>query len=116
MVFCERFVPAVVEVIEMQITEAEEVVPVALAAVLRFRTVFPVMVFVPEFEDIPITKLLVLAELGSSPLFRLATMLFVIEIVAELVFLIPVTATTLAPVYAPVLKLFAVDVLPTVLL
>lgn len=50
---------------DIPITEAAEVVPIALAAVAIFRTVLPVMVTAPAAAIIPRTTLLVLAELGT---------------------------------------------------
>jgi len=53
------------EVIEIPITEADDVVPVALAAVLRLRIVLPVMVLVPLDDTIPLTMLEEFAEEGT---------------------------------------------------
>jgi hypothetical protein len=57
-VFVERVRGAVKEVFAIPTTEAEELVPVAFAAVDRFRTVFPVIVFEPDVATMPpITRL-----------------------------------------------------------
>ena len=113
----EILIGAVVDVFAMPITEAVEPRPVALAAVVKFRTVFPVIVFVPDDETIPRTIEPVFADEGTYALFKFEIVLLVIEIVELLVLLIPVTVCAVVPVAAfAALMLLDVDVLPIVLL
>src|SRR5262245_60738934 len=91
MVFVEIVSGADTDVFAIPMTEEKELAPVAFAAVERFRTVLPVIVLTPLVVAMPpITRKLVATE-GRYALFRLATVLLVIEIVAELLLLIPVT-------------------------
>ena len=53
------------EVIEMPISPAVAFVPVAFAAVVKFRTVFPETVLTPEVEEMPTRTLLTLAAAGG---------------------------------------------------
>src|SRR5262245_23441877 len=102
-------------VVEMPSTDAAAVAPVALAAVERFRTVLPVIVFPPTVTMPPRTRLVVATE-GTYALFRFATVLFVIEIVPGLLLLMPVTTCAVELVDAvEALMLFEVVVLPIVL-
>ena len=95
-VFPEKVNGAVVEVFAIPITDAVDPDPVALAPVVKLRTVFPVIVFVPADVTMPIAIRLVLAAEGTYAVFRFAILLFVIAIVALLLLLIPVTDCTLA--------------------
>ena len=81
--------PALEEDCEIPITDTALVVPVANAEVVRLRTMLPVMVATPRELAIPAMILLVLAVVGAYEVLRLATVLFVIEIVALLLLLMP---------------------------
>ena len=106
---------AVVEVKLKPITEAEDVVPVAKEAQLKFLMVFAVIVLVPAEETMPRITLDAVIKLdGTAALFKFEIVLFEIIIVPEPELFIPFTSwyTVVEFIGFAAFILFVVDALP----